>query len=136
MRIDKYLWSIRVFKTRSIASDACKKNKISIKDINVKSSREVKVGDEIRIKKNQIAYLLKVIATPKNRVGAKLVMDYVKDITPPEEMERLELIKNSKNYYRQKGTGRPTKRDRRDLDTYFEKSEFDDEIEDIIDKEE
>jgi len=123
MRIDKYLWSIRVFKTRNQAADACKKNRINIGEISVKSSRVVKLQEVIKVRKNQINYEYKVIDIPKSRVGAKLVADYCIDVTPKEELERLDLLKHSKNYYRERGTGRPTKRDRRDLDTYFEKDE-------------
>ena len=126
MRIDKYLWSIRVYKTRSIATDACKKNRVSINDATVKSSREVKVNDIIRVRKNQINYEYKVMDTPKSRVGAKLVPDFSIDVTPKEEIERLQLLRYSSSSYRERGTGRPTKRDRRDLDSYFEKE--DDEI--------
>ena len=125
MRIDKYLWSIRVYKTRSIAADACKKNKVSILDINVKSSREVKLNDIIRVRKDQIYYEYKVLDIPKSRVGAKLVIDFRIDVTTKEELEKLDLIRHSNNHYRDRGTGRPTKRDRRDLDSYFEKDEDD-----------
>ena len=121
MRIDKYLWSIRVYKTRSIAADACKKNRVSINGVNVKSSREVKINETIRVRKDQIYYEYKVIDIPKSRVGAKLVADYRIDVTKQEELDKLDIIRHSKNYYRDKGTGRPTKRDRRDLDSYFEK---------------
>ena len=121
MRIDKYLWSIRAYKTRSIAADACKKNRVSINGVNVKSSREVKINETIRVRKNQIYYEYKVIDIPKSRVGAKLVADYRIDVTKQEELDKLDIIRHSKNYYRDKGTGRPTKRDRRDLDSYFEK---------------
>ena len=125
MRIDKYLWSIRVFKTRSIAADACKKNKVSILDINVKSSRDVKINDIIRVRKDQIYYEYKVLDIPKSRLGAKLVPDFRVDVTKQEELDKLDIIRHSKNYYRDRGTGRPTKRDRRDLDNYFEKDEDD-----------
>jgi len=121
MRIDKYLWSIRAYKTRSIAADACKKNRVSINGVNVKSSREVKINETIRVRKDQIYYEYKVIDIPKSRVGAKLVADYRIDVTKQEELDKLDIIRHSKNYYRDKGTGRPTKRDRRDLDSYFEK---------------
>jgi len=123
MRIDKYLWCVRVYKTRSIAADACKKNRISINDNTVKSSRDVKLNEVIRVRKDQIYYEYKVLDIPKSRVGAKLVTDYRIDVTSKEELDKLDLIKYSKNYYRDRGTGRPTKRDRRDLDSYFEKDE-------------
>lgn len=123
MRIDKYLWSVRIFKTRNKASEACKKNRISIGSNNLKSSKEIKIGDKIDIKKNQIIYSIKVLDFPKSRVGAKLVELYCKDITDSNELEKLELMKLSKVMQRDRGAGRPTKRDRRDLDTYFEKDD-------------
>lgn len=119
MRIDKYLWCIRLFKTRSIATDACKKGHVKTDGNNLKPSKEVFGGEEIIIRKNQINYKIKVIDIPDNRVGAKLVDLYRKDLTPKEEFEKTELLKYSKDYYRKKGTGRPTKKDRRDLEGYL-----------------
>ena len=118
MRIDKYLWSIRYFKTRSIATDACKKGHIKINKVSVKPSKVVYNGEEISIRKNQINYQIIVLDIPDNRVGAKLVDLYRKDITPKEEFERQELLKYSKDYYRKSGIGRPTKKDRRDIDNF------------------
>ena len=118
MRIDKFLWSIRFYKTRTLASDEIKKNRISIGETSVKSSREVKPGDEIKIKKNQIEYKIKVLDIPKSRVGAKLVADFVKDITDPHQYEILQLRKSTQDYYRNKGEGRPTKKDRREMDDF------------------
>ncbi len=120
MRIDKYLWTTRYFKTRTKASDACKKGHVSINDKKVKPAKEVFVGDHISVRKNQINYKLTVIDLPKNRVGAKLVENYRKDTTPKEEFERTELLKLAKDYYRQKGAGRPTKKDRRDLEGFVD----------------
>ena len=118
MRIDKYLWCIRVFKTRSIATTACKKGQVKIGNSNLKPSKEV-FGDElILVRKNQINYQIKVLDLPKSRVGAKLVDLYRKDVTPKEEFEKNELLKYSKDYYRKKGTGRPTKKDRRDIEDF------------------
>lgn len=122
MRIDKYLWCIRLFKTRSIATDACKKGHIKIDGDNLKPSKEVFGGEEIIIRKNQINYKIKVLDIPESRVGAKLVDMYRKDLTPKEEFEKNELLKYAKDYYRKKGTGRPTKKDRRDIDDYYETS--------------
>ena len=116
MRIDKYLWCIRIFKTRSIATEACKKGHIKIKGASIKPSKEVFNSEQITIRKNQINYEIVVLDFPKSRVGAKLVDLYRKDITPAEEFEKFELLKYSKDYYRKKGVGRPTKKDRRDLD--------------------
>ena len=123
MRIDKYLWCIRVFKTRTIATTACKKGQIKIENKNIKPSKEV-FGDElILVRKNQINYQIKVLDLPKSRVCAKLVDLYRKDITPKEEFEKNELLKYSKDYYRKKGAGRPTKKDRRDIEGYQEDTE-------------
>jgi|SRR6218665_415755 len=118
MRIDKFLWSVRFYKTRTIATEEIKKNRVSIGENVVKSSKEVKNGDVIKMRKNQIDYKIKVIDIPKNRVGAKLVPIYVIDMTEKEQYEILALRKSSQDYYRQKGIGRPTKKDRRDMDDY------------------
>nr|WP_299033613.1 RNA-binding S4 domain-containing protein [uncultured Tenacibaculum sp.] len=126
MRIDKYLWCIRLFKTRSIATDACKKGHVKLDGTNLKPSKEVFGNEEITIRKNQINYKIKILDLPPNRVGAKLVDLYRKDLTPKEEFEKTELLKYSKDYYRKKGTGRPTKKDRRDIDDYYEDSEEND----------
>ena len=122
MRIDKYLWCIRLFKTRTMASDACKKGHVKVEDTNCKPSKEVFGNELILIRKNQIKYKIKVLDIPDNRVGAKLVDLYRKDLTPKEEFEKTELLKYSKDYYRKKGTGRPTKKDRRDIDGYYDAS--------------
>ena len=122
MRIDKFLWSVRFYKTRSIAADEIKKNRVSIGEHPVKSSKEVKSGDEIRIRKNQIEYRIKVLDLPKSRVGAKLVADYVKDTTDPQQYEILKIRNSEQNYYRNKGEGRPTKKDRREMDDFVSDS--------------
>ncbi len=119
MRIDKYLWHTRYFKTRNIASTACKKGQVKINGQVVKSSRAVYPTDKINLRKNQINYELIVLDIPKNRVGAKLVNIYRKDTTPKEAFENEELLKYSKTYYRKKGVGRPTKKDRREIDDYL-----------------
>ncbi|PKH51873.1 RNA-binding protein [Tenacibaculum sp. Bg11-29] len=126
MRIDKYLWCIRLFKTRSIATEACKKGHIKIDGVNLKPSKDIFGNEEIIIRKNQINYKIKVIDIPDSRVGAKLVDLYRKDITPKEEFEKTALLKYSKDYYRKKGAGRPTKKDRRDIDDYYDDSEEND----------
>ena len=120
MRIDKYLWCIRVFKTRSIATTACKKGQIKIDAKSVKPSRDIFGGELMVIRKNQINYQIKALSLPESRVGAKLVDQYRKDVTPKEEFEKTELLKYAKDYYRKKGIGRPTKKDRRDIDGYQE----------------
>lgn len=119
MRVDKFLWSIRFYKTRNIASEEIKKNRVSIGDAVVKSSKEIKVGDIIRIRKNQIDYKIKVLQIPKSRVGAKLVPIYVVDMTDAEQYEMLKMRRLQQDYYRIKGEGRPTKKDRRDIDGYL-----------------
>lgn len=123
MRIDKYLWCIRVFKTRTIATNACKKGQVKIENSTIKPSKEVFGNELIIVRKNQINYQIKVLDLPESRVGAKLVDIYRKDITPKEEFEKNELLKYSKDYYRKKGTGRPTKKDRRDIEGYQEDTE-------------
>ncbi|MDY0779588.1 RNA-binding S4 domain-containing protein [Tenacibaculum sp. IB213877] len=125
MRIDKYLWCIRLFKTRNLATEACKKGHVKINDLNVKPSKEIFGSEAIIIRKNQINYKIKVLDIPTNRVGAKLVDLYRKDLTPKEEFEKTELLKFAKDYYRKKGTGRPTKKDRRDIEDYHDSTEED-----------
>ncbi len=120
MRIDKYLWSIRFFKTRNMAAEACKKGHVKMNDKNCKPSKEVYGSELIFIRKNQINYKIQVLDTPQSRVGAKLVDLYRKDLTPKEEFDKTELLKYSKDYYRKKGTGRPTKKDRRDIEDYYD----------------
>lgn len=118
MRIDKFLWSIRFYKTRTIATEEIKKNRVAIGDSVVKSSKEVKEGDVIKIRKNQIDYKIKVIQIPKSRMGAKLVPLHIKDVTDKEQYELLKTRKMSQDYYRNRGEGRPTKKDRREMDDY------------------
>ncbi len=118
MRIDKFLWSIRFYKTRSIAAEEIKKNRVSVGTSVVKSSKEVKAGDIIKIRKNQIDYKIKVLEIPKSRIGAKLVPLHIQDVTDKEQYELLKLRKMTQDYYRNKGEGRPTKKDRRDMDDY------------------
>jgi ribosome-associated heat shock protein Hsp15 len=123
MRVDKFLWCVRYFKTRSLATEACRQGKVKIGGANVKASREVYTLDKIRVRKNQIDYEIEVLDLPKSRMGAKLVGLYVNDITPKEAFEKMELLKYSKDYYRKKGSGRPTKKDRRDIDDWVESPE-------------
>lgn len=120
MRIDKYLWCVRYYKTRNMATEACKKNHISVNGQVAKSSKEVFPMDKITIRKDQINYQLTVLDIPQNRVGAKLVDIYRKDETPKEAFEHLELLKLSKEHYRTKGQGRPTKKDRRDIEGFYD----------------
>jgi ribosome-associated heat shock protein Hsp15 len=118
MRIDKYLWCVRYYKTRTLATTACKKGHVRVNQEIVKPSREVYAQDKIELRKEQINYKLTVNDIPENRVGAKLVDIYRTDTTPKEQFEAQELLKYAKDYYRKKGVGRPTKKDRRDIDDY------------------
>ena len=120
MRIDKFLWSIRFYKTRNIAAEEIKKNRVSIGANPVKSSKEVKEGDVIKIRRNQIDYKIKVLQIPKSRIGAKLVPLHITDLTDKEQYEILKIRRMSQDYYRQKGEGRPTKKDRRDMDDFVD----------------
>ncbi len=123
MRIDKYLWCIRYIKTRNIATQACKKGSVRVNGDIVKPSRNVYPGDLITLRKDQINYQLEILDLPPSRVGAKLVDLYRKDNTPKEAFETNELLEYAKSYYRKKGVGRPTKKDRRDLDDFTESSD-------------
>ncbi|GAA3574458.1 RNA-binding S4 domain-containing protein [Snuella lapsa] len=123
MRIDKFLWCVRYYKTRTLATTACKKGQVRVNQEIIKPSREVYAQDIIELRKNQINYRLTVNDIPESRVGAKLVDIYRTDTTPKEQFEALELLKYSKDYYRKKGTGRPTKKDRRDIDDFNDENE-------------
>ncbi len=126
MRIDKFLWSLRYFKTRNIGTQACKKGQVKINDQTAKPSREVYPMDKISVRKNQINYQLTVLDVPKSRVGAKLVDIYRIDTTPKEEFEHKNLLDYTKESYRKKGEGRPTKKDRREIDGFLENPENED----------
>jgi ribosome-associated heat shock protein Hsp15 len=118
MRVDKYLWCVRYYKTRNMVTEACKKNHITVNGLVAKASKEVFPSDKITFRKDQITHILKVLDIPHNRVGAKLVDIYRKEETPAESFAHLELLKLSKEHYRKTGTGRPTKKDRRDLEDF------------------
>ena len=120
VRIDKWLWAVRIYKTRSQATEACKKGQVSINDLPVKPSREIHIDEVVKVRKEQISRSFKVLALSGKRMGAKLVADFLEDITPPEELEVLEIQKHMRWSTREKGTGRPTKKDRRDLDEFFD----------------
>ncbi|MBT4904207.1 MAG: RNA-binding S4 domain-containing protein [Flavobacteriaceae bacterium] len=122
MRIDQYLWAVRYFKSRSIATKACKKGQVRVNDQVVKPSREVFPMDKIILRKEQVNLSLDVLDIPKSRVGAKLVDLYRVNTTPKAAFKQNELQNLAQDYYRQKGEGRPTKKDRRDLDDYAEGS--------------
>jgi len=125
MRIDKYLWCVRYYKTRNMVTEAAKKNQITVNGQVAKPSKEVFPGDTITFRKDQITRIISVLDIPANRVGPKLVDIYRKDETPPEALAHLEMIRLSKEHYRKTGEGRPTKKDRRDLDEYGESDDFD-----------
>jgi ribosome-associated heat shock protein Hsp15 len=118
MRVDKYLWCVRYFKTRNMVTELCKKNHVTVNGQIAKPSKEVFPSDTITFRKDQITYKISVLDIPQNRVGAKLVDIYRKDETPPELFAHLELLKLSKEHYRKTGEGRPTKKDRRDIENY------------------
>jgi ribosome-associated heat shock protein Hsp15 len=122
MRIDQYLWAVRYFNSRSIATKACKKGQVRVNDQVVKPSREVFPMDKIILRKEQVNLSLDVLDIPKSRVGAKLVDLYRVNTTPKAAFKQNELQNLAQDYYRQKGEGRPTKKDRRDLDDYAEGS--------------
>ena len=115
VRIDKYLWAVRVFKTRTLATEACKKGKVSVDDMPAKASRMVTAGDVIEVKKLPVVYSYRVLDPIEKRVGAKLVDQYMEDVTPEEELQKLEM-KDNFFVKRERGTGRPTKKERRLLD--------------------
>ena len=118
MRIDKFLWCVRYYKTRNMVTEACKKNHITVNNQVAKASKEVFAGDKVTFRRDQITYIISVLDIPDNRVGAKLVDIYRKDETPSESFAHLELLKLSKEHYRKNGTGRPTKKDRRDIEDF------------------
>ena len=120
VRIDKWMWATRIFKTRTIAADACKKNRVMIGGVNMKPSRMVKVGDVIQVRKPPITYSFEVLALTDRRMGAKLVSNYLKNVTTPDQYEILEMNKISGFVNRAKGLGRPTKKDRRELEQFTE----------------
>lgn len=117
-RIDKWLWAARIYKTRTIATDACKNSRITINGAFAKPSRTVKVGDEVSVRKPPITYTYRVLSPIEKRVGAKLIPEILENITPPEQYEVLEMSRISGFVDRARGTGRPTKKDRRALDDF------------------
>ncbi len=117
-RLDKWLWAARIFKTRSIAADACKNGRITIKGVKQKASKMIKEGDVIEVRKPPITYSFKVLKAIQNRVGAKLVPEVLENVTTAEQMELLEMHRISGFVGRARGLGRPTKKDRRELDEF------------------
>ena len=118
-RIDKWLWAARIFKTRSIAADACKNGRVTIGGVNVKPSHMVKVGETVSVRKPPITYSFRILKTIEMRVGAKLLPEIYENVTAPEQYELLEMTRISGFVDRARGTGRPTKKDRRSLDAFI-----------------
>lgn len=140
-RIDKWMWATRIFKTRTISTDACKKGRVLVGDVAVKPSRTIKVGDIVKVRKPPVTYSFKVLALTENRLGAKLVPGYLENITPQSELDLLEIVKVSGFIDRRKGLGRPTKREGRELSKFTEQAyddgwdfdfDFDDDSDDDI----
>lgn len=119
-RIDKYLFAVRLYKTRSLASEECRKGKVTIGGMNVKPSRDLKVGETIQLRRPPITRSYKILALTENRMAAKMVPEFLLETTPASELEILEVQKNMSVYNRERGTGRPTKKERRDLDDFFD----------------
>lgn len=119
-RLDKFAWSVRLAKTRSQAADAISKGRIKLNGDNVKPAKDVKLGDEVQIIKHTATFSFRVIQLLDKRVGAKLVPEYIIDVTSEDEIEKLKMYQLSQKSYRQHGTGKPSKKDRRDLDDFLE----------------
>lgn len=118
-RIDKFLWCVRLYKTRSQAAEACKKGQIFVGGVAAKASRMIKPNDEIQVKRVPVIYSFRILSIPSGRVGAKLVENYLQNITTPDQIALLEVLKIDKQNGRARGLGRPTKKERRDLDELF-----------------
>lgn len=134
-RVDKYLFAMRIYKTRSIAADACKKGRITMKGVELKPSRTFKIGDKFSVRKGPITYSYEVLRLSENRLGAKLVADYMRDITAPDQLELLELARLAGKSGRDRGTGRPTKKDRREMEVFFS-DDYDEYLDDFDEDEE
>lgn len=124
IRVDKWLWAMRVFKTRTIATEACKKGRVMIDGVAVKPSRVIKVGDVVQVRKPPVTYSFRVKALTQNRLGARLVPEYLENVTPRSELDLLEVVKVSGFIDRRKGLGRPTKREGRELSKFTEEAYF------------
>ena len=118
-RIDKFVWSVRLAKTRSLSATAISKGKVRLNGSGTKPAKEVKLGDEISIVRHNATFTFRVIQLLDKRIGAKLVKDFLVDITPPEEHEKMDLYRMSQRVYRENGSGKPTKKDRRDLEDFI-----------------
>jgi ribosome-associated heat shock protein Hsp15 len=120
IRIDKWLWAVRIYKTRSVATEECRKGHVSIGNLPVKPSRVVHIGEIVKVRKSPVVRSFKVLGLAEKRMSAKLTEDFIEDVTPPEELELQEMQRNMRWITRDKGTGRPTKKDRRELDEFFD----------------
>ena len=129
VRLDKYLWAVRVFKTRSDAADAIRNNRVLVNDAYAKPSREVKQGDVIAVKKQPVTYQYKVLELVSSRQGAKNVPQYCINITPQEELDKLTIPRETVFVFRERGTGRPTKKERREIDALMDGFYYDDDEE-------
>lgn len=118
VRIDKWMWATRIFKTRTVAAEACKKNRVMINGVNVKPSRMIKVGDVIQVRKPPITFSFKALALTERRMGAKLVPEYLENVTTPDQYEIMEMNRIAGFVDRARGLGRPTKKDRRELEQF------------------
>ena len=137
VRVDKYLFAMRIYKTRSIAADACKKGRVTMNGTPLKPARTFKQGDVFSVRKNPVTFTYKILRLSENRLGAKLVPDYLQDITSSDQLELLELARLAGKQGRDRGTGRPTKKDRREIETFFSDDyEIDEYLDDIEDDEE
>ena len=125
---------MRIYKTRSIAADACKKGRVTMLGVELKPSRTFKIGDKFSVRKGPITYSYEVLRLSENRLGAKLVPDYIRDITAPDQLELLELAKLAGKSGRDRGTGRPTKKDRREMEVFFS-DDYDEYLDDFDDDE-
>ena len=123
-RIDKWLWAARIFKTRSIAADACKNGRVTISGVNVKPSHMVKAGETVSVRKPPVTYSFKILKTIEQRVGAKLLPEIYENVTTPDQYELLEMNRISGFVDRARGTGRPTKKDRRQMDEFLNMEEI------------
>ncbi len=135
-RIDKWLWAARIFKTRSIAADACKNGRVTINNVNVKPSHMVKAGEMVSVKKPPITYSFRILKPIEQRVGAKLIPEVYENVTDPKQYELLEMSRISGFVDRARGTGRPTKKERRALDAFIDPAMFgfdDDDYDDDLD---
>ena len=130
-RVDKYLWAIRAFKTRSDATDACKGGKVKIAGVNAKPSKEVKPGDILQVKKGTVTFTYKVLQALEHRVGAKLVPEYAENLTPADELEKLRAPVETFFITRDRGAGRPTKKDRREIEEIWDAIDFNDIPDDV-----